>query len=183
VQGQPGPAGAAGPTGAAGTPGPQGPTGPTGPAGPPGTQGEAGEQQFAYFYALDQTLTEGEEVTFIQGTNSGIVTLSPDGTELTIRATGVYFITSAWSAADEGALSLELSVNGVKIPFMTYILGTAEPELVSTIPGYIILNLTNGNIISVINRGPTVNLVVPTNNTPAGSPSNAAVTISLIRIA
>lgn len=183
--GQPGPTGPSGPTGTAGTTGPQGPTGPTGAVGTPGPRGEAGEQRFAYFYANSQTLTANEKVVFIEGPNN-IATLSPDGTEITLSSVttaGVYFITAAWSAADEGALDLELSVNDVKIPFMTYILGTAEPALVSAIPGYIILRLAVGDIISVINRAPAAELVVPTNNTPDPSFPNAAATITMIKVA
>lgn len=183
AQGQPGPTGATGPQGASGMTGSTGPTGATGQPGSPGERGQAGVQQYAYFYALNQTLAEEEKVAFITGTNSGIVTLSDDGSEITVRSTGVYFITSAWSATNEGALSLELSVNDVKIPFMTYILGTAEPMLVSAIPGYNILNLTFGDIISVVNHAPSANLVVSTNNTAEGSPSNAAATISLFKLA
>ena len=79
---------------------------------------------------------------------------------------------------------MELTVNGVKIPFMTYVLGTAETDLVSAIPGYIILRLLNGDRISINNRGESpVNIAVPTNNTPPASPSNAAATITMFRVA
>jgi len=85
---------------------------------------------------------------------------------------------------DEGALSLELSVNGVKIPLMTYILGTADPDLVSAMPGYIILRLVNGDRISINNNGDSnVTITVPTNNTPPDSSSNAAATITMFRVA
>ncbi|MGL6201643.1 MAG: collagen-like triple helix repeat-containing protein [Lachnospiraceae bacterium] len=182
-QGQPGPIGATGPTGAAGTTGLPGPTGPTGAVGPPGTQGQAGEQEYGYFYSLDQTIAVGERVPLTVLTNN-IVNISSDATELIIVPAGIYFITSAWSATGEGALSLELTVNGVKIPFMTYILGTAETDLVSAMPGYIILRLENGDRISITNFGESaVNITVPTNNTPPDSTSNAAATITMFRVA
>lgn len=184
-QGQPGVTGPTGPTGPAGTMGATGPTGPTGPVGPPGTQGEAGEQQYAYFYALDETIAPGESVALTLSSNSGVVELmEPDHTQLRVVSTGYHFITTAWSATDEGALSLELTVNGTKIPYMTYILGTAQDDLVSAIPGYIILHLNNGDLISITNFGDSdVNIAVPTNNTPEGGPSNAAATITMFKVA
>lgn len=182
-QGQPGPTGDTGATGATGATGPPGPTGPTGAAGTPGPPGQAGEQRYGYFYALDQTIAAGGRVPLTEGPNN-IANLSADTTELTITSAGFYFITSAWSAADEGALSLELTVNGVKIPFMTYILGTGEPDLASAIPGYIILRIESGDRISITNLGDTaVSITVPTNNTPPGSSSNAAATITMFKVA
>lgn len=153
--------------------------------GPPGQQGAAGEQIYGYFYSLDQTIAAGARVQLTVAANN-IVNVSPDGTELIIgaRGAGHYFITSAWSAEDEGALSLELTVNDVRIPFMTYVLGTAEPELVSAIPGYIILRLADGDRIAITNFGDNpVNIVVPTNNTPPDSDTNAAATITMFKVA
>lgn len=209
-QGLQGPAGPQGPQGPMGAQGPQGEPGPQGEQGSPGAQGPQGEsvagpqglpgpkgqdggtgasgnpscQQHAHFYALEQTLAEGERVKFITGTNSGIVTLSDDGTEIRIRLyyDGYFFIASAWSAIADGALALELSVNGTKIPYMNYVLDTAQTSLVSAIPGYIILRLEAGDIISVINYAPETTLAVPTNNTSAGSPSNAAATLTIFKI-
>lgn len=185
-QGLPGPEGPQGPQGPIGEQGPAGPQGSAGPAGaqgPPGINGAAGMQEYAHFYALDQTLSKGERVKLITGASSGIVELSADSTELKVLSTGYYFITSAWSATGEGALSLELAVNGTKIPHMTYILGTAQSSLVSAMPGTIILKLVRGDVISIINYAQEITLTVPTNNTPEGSPSNAAATLTLFQVA
>lgn len=184
-----GPQGATGASGLTGPTGPQGatgtgigPTGPTGSQGPSGQPGEQGRNDRAYFYALGQTLAAGEKVRLITSISSPFITLV-NGTDIRIIMGGHYYIASAWSAADEGALSLALTLNGIKIPFMSYVLGTARDALISTIPGSRILSLDTGNIISIVNFEPETTLVVPVNNTPAGTPSNAAATITLIRLA
>ena len=184
-----GPQGATGASGLTGPTGPQGATGtgigPTGPMGSDGLPGEPGEQgrnDRAYFYALGQTLAAGQKVALITGISSPFITLV-NGTDIRIGIGGHFYIASAWSATDEGALSLALTLNGIKIPFMSYVLGTARDALISTIPGSKILRLDTGNIISIVNFAPGTTLVVPVNNTPAGTPSNAAATITLIRLA
>ena len=184
--GLPGATGASGPTGPTGPQGATGfgstgPTGPTGLPGPPGERGERGINSYAYFYALGQTLEEGEKAALITGINSGSFTLIDD-TDIRIGFSGYFFIASAWSATDEGALSLALAINGEKIPFMSYVLGTAQDALISAIPGSRILSLMTGDILSIINFAPETTLVVPVNNTPAGTPSNAAATITLISL-
>ncbi|MGL5512976.1 MAG: hypothetical protein ACRDBM_07060 [Sporomusa sp.] len=196
--GSPGATGPTGPTGPQGTTGASGPTGPTGsqgvtgssstgPTGPTGSPGSPGERglngvnSYAYFYALDQTLAEGEKVALITGTNSGAFTLIDD-TDIRIGFSGYFFIASAWSATDEGALSLVLAINGEKIPFMSYVLGTAADALISAIPGSRILSLMTGDILSIINFAPETTIVVPVNNTPEGTASNAAATITLISL-
>ena len=172
-----------GPTGPQGAPGVTGSTGPTGPQGPPGPQGERGEpgtSDYAYFYALGQTLAAGGKAALITDVNSGFFTLINGSTDIRAGFPGIFFIEAAWSATDEGALSLVLALNGEKIPFMSYVLGTAENELISAIPGSTIIRLATGDIISIINFAPEATLAVPVNNTPAGTPSNAAATITLI---
>ncbi|MGL5513764.1 MAG: hypothetical protein ACRDBM_11090, partial [Sporomusa sp.] len=101
-------------------------------------------------------------------------------TDIRADFSGHFFIEAAWSATDEGALSLILALNNEKIPFMSYVLGTAENELISAIPGSTIISLAAGDIISIINFAPEATLAVPVNNTPVGTPSNAAATITLI---
>lgn len=179
-----GPQGSIGPTGPTGPTGPQGsatgPTGPQGPFGPQGSPGGGGARFFAYFYAPDQTLEAGEKVTLIQSINSGFFTLIDNGTGIQIGSTGYYFISCAWSAANEGALSMVLAINDAKIPFMNYVIGEAQDFLISAIPGGLIVRLFFNDIISIINYEPGTHLSVPLNNTPAGTPANAAATISLI---
>lgn len=193
LQGLPGPAGPPGdpgtlagppgPMGEIGNPGPAGSKGPTGTErGPEGPPGQAGSQVYGHFYALDQFLTVGEQVTFINGAHSGSITLSADSKGIRVGQPGTYFLASAWSTSDAGALLMVLALNGAKIPYMTYILGTAQNQLVSAIPGSIILRLSIGDILSVINYAPAATLAVPVNNTSAGSPSNAAATVTLFKL-
>lgn len=182
-QGEPGPEGPQGTSGDTGPIGPMGPTGPRGPVGPTGQQGEAGMMSYAYLYAMDQTLNKGDCTKFTLGDNSGIVSLSADATQIVVNSTGYYFIASGWSAKGSGATHLELCVNGVKIPYMTYILGAAEDSLISATPGCIILRIVRDDIITVRSYEDNVDLTVPINNTPVGAPTNAAATISIVRIA
>lgn len=187
-QGKQGEQGPPGLKGLDGLPGPDGPEGPAGPPGPDGPQGETGEDGdsggtasdfHCYLYAHNQTLTEHDRIAFTVGTSRGsYVTLSTDGKDVRVRQEGVWYISTAWSAKDEGALSLVLALNGVKIPYMNYILGEAEPSLVSCIPGWIILRLNSDDILSVINYAPETTIVTPTNN--MSTPSNAAATLTLI---
>lgn len=174
-----GPTGATGPTGAQGPPGP---SGPQGIRGPEGESGVPGTQQYAHFYALAQSLTADEQVSFITGVNTGVVTLSANFREIRAAQPGAYLLTSAWSTSDAGASSMYLALNGIKIPHMNYTLGTAQNSLLSAIPGCIILWLNIGDVLSVINYAPVSNLAVPVNNTSAGSPSNSAATITLFKL-
>lgn len=75
-----------------------------------------------------------------------------------------------------------LALNGTKIPFMNYTLGTAQNSLTSAIPGALILSVESGDSLSVINYAPESVLAVPINNTSLGSPSNAAATITLFKL-
>ena len=179
-----GPQGATGPTGPVGPTGPQGPatgiTGPTGPQGGPGIQGERGANEVAYYYALDQTLGAGDKVTLTERFNNGGFALISNGTEIQVFANGFYFISCAWSTADEGALSMVLAINGQKIPVMNYVIGEGQNDLTSVIPGGVIVNLLFHDTISIVNNQPGAHLSVPLNNTPAGTPSNAAATIAVI---
>lgn len=174
-----GPPGQQGPQGPEGAPGPQGPQGPRGGIGMPGTNGS---ELYAHFYALGQRLTEDEKVTFITGVKTGVATLSADSKSIRIEHPGAFFIASAWTTNGEGALSMVLALNGVKIPYMNYILGTARNSLTSAIPGCIILGLSAGDVLSVINYAPESILAVPVNNTSDGSPSNSAATITIYKL-
>lgn len=184
AMGATGPQGVTGATGAIGPTGPQGPisniTGPTGPQGAPGTQGERGTNEVAYYYALDQTLGAGDRVTLIQRFTNGGFGLITNNTEIEVNTTGYYFISCAWSTANEGALSMALAVNDEKIPDMNYVIGEAQNDLTSVIPGGVIVSLQRFDTISIINYEPGSLLSVPLNNTPAGTPSNAAATIAVI---
>lgn len=157
--------------------------GPTGPQGPPGPAG-GGALEYAYFYALDQTVTEFQRIVFETGINSGIVIPSPDLTEFTIAQSGVYYIAAAWSQNFADPLLAVVTLNGAKIPHMNYILGFAQISLESVIPGWIILNLSTGDVISITNYAPTTTFVAPANNNPANNPApNAAATLTFIRLA
>lgn len=195
AQGPPGvsgEAGSSGPEGPAGKPGPQGPDGPEGLPGPQGSTGPTGykgrlgppaSNEYCYLYALDQTLAELDRVAFSVGIMSAAFTLSSDSTELRVRYAGAYYIAAAWSAKGDGALSLELCLNGVKIPNMNYILGSARPSLISCMPAWIILRLSPGDMLTIANYAPeTATIAVPENNTPPGAPSNAAATLTLIHL-
>ncbi|MGL6201644.1 MAG: hypothetical protein ACRC3H_22230 [Lachnospiraceae bacterium] len=175
-----GPTGAQGPTGV----GPQGPTGPQGLRGPEGEPGTNGTQQYAHFYALGQRLAEEERVSFITGVTTGVATLTADSRGIRIGQGGAYFLASAWSTNElnQGAHSMVLALNGIKIPFMNYTLGTARNSLISTIPGCRILLAHANDVLSVINFAPESVLEVPVNNTSAGSPSNSAATITLFKL-
>lgn len=175
--------GATGPQGPQGL-GLQGPTGPTGIRGPEGQPGTPGTQQYAQFYALGQRLTEGESVLFRTGVTSGVATLTPDSRGIRIGQGGAYLLISAWTTSElnQGALSMVLALNGTKIPFMNYILGTAKNSLISAIPGCRILLADTGDVLSVINYAPENVLAVPVNNTSMGSPSNSAATITLFKL-
>lgn len=188
VPGEIGPQGSEGPEGQPGPQGSQGPEGLPGTQGPeglPGTQGPVGNlagNDHCYLYALDQTLTELDRVTFTVGINSSAVTISPDFKEIRIRTPGAYYVATAWSATDDGALSLELCLNGVKIPHMNYILGTARPSLMSCMPAWIILRLSQGDILTIVNTALESTIMAPVNNTPPGTSPNAAATLALIRL-
>lgn len=175
-----GPTGSQGPTGV----GLQGPTGPQGIRGPEGEPGTNGTQQYAHFYALGQSLAEGERVSFITGVTTGVATLTSDSRGIRIGQGGAYFFTSAWSTTElnQGAHSMVLALNGIKIPFMNYTLGTARNSLISAIPGCRILIAHTNDVLSVINFAPESVLEVPVNNTSAVSPSNSAATISLFKL-
>lgn len=179
-----GPQGATGAIGASGVTGPQGPdtgaTGATGQQGSPGERGEDGARFFAYFYASDQTLEEGDKVTLTQSINNGFFTLINNDTEIQIGSTGYYFISCAWSATNEGALSMALAINDLKIRDMNYVIGAAQNNLISVIPGGLIVRLSFQDTISIINYEPGTHLSVPLNNTPPDTPANAAATISLL---
>ncbi|MFV0238437.1 MAG: hypothetical protein ACK5H4_00095 [Lacrimispora sphenoides] len=179
-QGTVGATGATGPTGPQGAPG--GPTGPTGPTGSVGLSGVPGSSYVGYFYGLDQTLEAGNKVSLITGVANGLFTLINNGTEIRVAGFGYYFISCAWSSTDEGALSMALAINGLKIPFMNYVIGRGEDDLVSVIPGGVIVRMNFNDTISIVNYAPGTHLAVPLNNTPPGTPSNAAATIAVIFI-
>lgn len=176
--GPPGPQGLQGPTGA----GAQGPTGPPGLRGPSGEPGTPGTQQYAQFYALGQSVATNDRVTFILGVTSGVATLTADSKHIRFAQGGAYLLVSAWTTSDIGATSMYLALNDAKIPFMNYTLGTARNSLISAIPGCRVLFTDNGDLLSVFNYGSESQLAVPVNNTSAGSPSNAAATISLFKL-
>lgn len=199
VAGPPGPPGLMGlqgPTGIAGTVqgatgpqgplviGPQGPTGPSGLRGPEGQPGTPGTQHFAHFYALGQSLAEGDRVLFRTGVTSGAATLTPDSRGIRIGQGGAYLFTSAWSTTElnQGALSLVLELNGQKIPFMNYILGTARNSLISAIPGCRILLADANDILTLVNYAAETVLAEPVNNTSPDRSQNAAATITLVKL-
>lgn len=177
-----GPTGPQGPTGIGAT----GPTGPTGIKGPAGQPGTAGTQQYAQFYALNQTVATNDRVVFIAGARTGVATLSADSKEIRIAQGGTYMLISAWTTMDEGAYSMILALNGIKIPHMSYVLGTARGtagiSLRSAIPGCIVMSIDTGALLSIINTGSDTQLAVPENNTFLGSPSNSAATITLFKL-
>lgn len=181
LQGSTGAAGAQGPQGPAGA-GVQGPTGPAGQRGPEGQPGTRGMQQYAQFYALTQTVASEDRAVLRAGVASSFATLTPNSKQIRFVQGGVYFITSAWSTSDSGASSMYLDLNGTKIRYMNYILGTAQESLVSAIPGSRILFANNEDLLSIYNYGEESSLEVPINNTSEGSPSNAAATITLFKL-
>lgn len=182
IQGEPGTA--AGPPGPPGpsAQGPPGAAGATGAKGPSGERGTAGSQLYAHFYALSQSLAQGDRVSFITGVNSGVASLYPDSRSIRIGQGGIYLMISAWTTDGPGASSMALALNGTKIPFMSYTLGTAENSLTGAIPGAIILSLEAGDTFSIINYAPESVLAVPINNTSTGSPSNSAATVTLFKL-
>jgi len=199
--GSPGLTGVQGPTGSQGVPGtvtgptgplgptgisPTGPTGPTGISGPPGQPGTPGTQQYAQFYALNQTVATGGRVTFIAGARTGVAALTADSKAIRIGQGGTYMLISAWTTSDDGAHSMILALNGTKIPHMSYVLdtarGTAGNLLRSAIPGCIVMSIESGALLSIINLGPETQLAIPVNNTSIGSPSNSAATVTLFKI-
>lgn len=181
LQGPPGAEGFQGPQGPAGV-GQQGPTGPQGQRGPEGEPGTRGMQQYAHFYALDQIVASQDRAVLRTGVASGFATLTADSKQIRFVQGGVYFITSAWTTSDTGATSMYLDRNGLKIPYMNYILGTARESLVSAIPGSRIIFANNGDLLSIYNYGAASSLAIPVNNTSAGSPSNSAATITLFKL-
>lgn len=179
-QGDNGAVGATGPTGPTGAPG--GPTGPTGIRGPVGQPGVQGSSYVSYFYGLEQTLEEGNKVRLIRSVSNGVFSLTNNNTEIRVSLPGFYFISCAWSSSNEGALSMALAINSQKIPFMNYVIGTGQEDLTSVIPGGVIVRMNSNDTISIVNYAPGTNLAIPLNNTPPGTPSNAAATIAIIFI-
>lgn len=176
-----GPAGITGPQGPAGT-GAMGATGPEGAKGPSGERGSSGSQQYAQFYALEQSVPSQNRVLLQPGVTSGIASLVSNSRQIRFSQGGIFFLTCAWSTSDDGATSMYLELNGNKIPFMNYIQGTARESLLSVIPGSRILFTDSGDLLSIYNYGEESSLAVPVNNTSAGSPSNAAATITLFKL-
>lgn len=186
MSGIPGPMGPEGPPGPEGQQGPQGQQGPEGPQGPRGESGRPGmsgpikTDEYCYLYAGEQTLTELDRVAFTVGINSSIVTLSADSKAVNVRKNGDFYIATAWSAMNNGALSMALCLNGTKIPNMNYILGMAHPSLVSCLPAWVIMRLNEGDVLTVVNYAPETTIAAPVNN--AGASPNAAATFTLIRL-
>lgn len=181
-----GPQGTAGATGATGSTGPQGPaggpTGATGSVGQVGMPGVQGSSYVGYFYGQEQTLNAGSKVSLIRGITNAVFSLVNNGTEISVSGYGYYFISCAWSSTEEGALSMALAINGEKIPFMNYVIGRGQNDLVSVIPGGVIVHMDANDTVSIVNYAPGTHLAVPLNNTPAGTPANAAATIAIIFI-
>lgn len=176
-----GPIGATGPAGIGAT----GPTGPRGITGSQGEQGTPGTQQYAQFYALGQNVAAAGRVTFLAGPGSGVASLTAGSGEIRVGQGGTYMLIAAWTTSDAGARSMVLALNGNKIPHMSYVLGTArgaaQTILTSAIPGCIVISLSTGALLSIINSGPATELAVPLNNT-IGIPTNAAATITLFKL-
>lgn len=120
-------------------------------------------------------------MTLITGVNTGVVTLSADSKQLRFQS-GAYIIHCAWTTSDDGAFSMALMLNGVKIPFMNYIVEFANDSLKSVIPGYVIIYPKTGDILSITNYGPKSTLAVPINNISKGSTANSAATITLFKL-
>lgn len=180
IIGSPGLNGAPGIQGSQGPQGPQGSEGPRGITGRPGFSGPYKTDEYCYLYAGEQTLKESDRVAFTVGIKTSIVTLSADSKAITVRENGNFYIATAWSAANNGAHSMALCLNGTKIPNMNYILGMAHPALLSCLPAWVIIRLNAGDVLTVVNYAPETKITTPQNN--AGDSPNAAASLTLIRL-
>lgn len=165
-----GPQGPIGLTGATGATGPQGPQGPVGPQGPQGPAGSTPNQNATLYNTASQTLTSGTALTVPTVlTNNG---LTASTNSLTVPATGTYLVsyTVNRTTGTSNTDSVGIAIGGTLQAGTQMSLSSSQG-----VSGTYVLNLTNGNVITLV---PTISGTSTVNNT--GGPS---ATLTVVRIA
>ena len=166
-QGPTGPTGATGPQGPVGPIGPQGPVGPVGPIGPAGAVGATGatgavgatgatgatgivlDLAYGSFVStLGQTVVAGEEIVLDTEISALNITPNATNTEFTVGVTAPYRVSYGVLSSDATG-SFALAVNGAEVAGTELTILAANQERA----GEAILDLTVGDVVSIINTG------------------------------